>query len=57
MAKWLQKTPVLYGIWHPYKQVVNLVDRTFFPILSKLEASQRAVESQQVDRGEKRRYI
>lgn len=34
---WLRHVPLLYGVWHPYKQALHLVYRVFFPILGILE--------------------
>ena len=38
MAHWLGNMPLLYGVWHPYKQAVQLVYRRFFPVFALLEA-------------------
>ena len=35
--RWLRQVPVLYGVWHPYKQTVALVYRRFLPIFAALE--------------------
>ena len=38
---WLCQMPVLYGVWHPYKQCVTVVYRTFFPVFALLECTGR----------------
>ena len=35
--RWLRQVPVLYGVWHPYKQTVALVYRRFLPVFTALE--------------------
>jgi hypothetical protein len=37
VARWLRRVPLLYGVWHPYKQTLALVYRTFFPVFALLE--------------------
>ena len=39
LARWLSKHPLLYGVWHPYKQCVSLVYRHFFPLMAVLECA------------------
>lgn len=39
MLLWLHKVPLIYGVWHPYKQAVHLVYRQFFPIFGLLETT------------------
>jgi hypothetical protein len=36
-AAWLRRVPMLYGVWHPYKQTLSLVYRAFFPVFALLE--------------------
>ena len=57
MGQWLRQVPVLYGVWHPYKQVVNLVYRAFLPILSRLERDQPPRAGEQLHCGKKLRYL
>ena len=45
---WLQQLPLLYGVWHPYKQAVAVVYRTFFPIFGLLDCTGRVVEGSTV---------
>ena len=44
---WLGQVPLLYGLWHAYKQVVHLVYRTFFPIISLLEMASDATAGEE----------
>ena len=37
MLAWLREIPLVYGVWHPYKQAVHLVYRMFFPVFALLE--------------------
>ena len=37
MVGWMKDTPLLYGVWHPYKQTLALVHRHFFPLFALLE--------------------
>jgi hypothetical protein len=37
VARWLARVPLLYGVWHPYKQTLTLVYRAFFPVFALLE--------------------
>ena len=39
VAGWLQHVPLLYGVWHPYKQALALVYRAFFPVFALLEST------------------
>ena len=41
VTAWLQHIPLLYGVWHPYKQCVTVVYRTFLPVFSLLECTGR----------------
>ena len=34
---WLRSVPLLYGVWHAYKQTVTLVYRQFFPVFALVE--------------------
>ena len=34
----LRQVPLLYGIWHPYKQTLWIVHRCFFPIIAQVES-------------------
>ena len=34
---WLGRVPLLYGVWHPYKQTLTLVYWAFFPVFALLE--------------------
>ena len=36
---WLRQVPLLYGVWHPYKQTLHLVYRTFFSVVGVLEST------------------
>ena len=54
---WLGDIPVLYGVWHPYKEVVNVVYRRFYPIISLLELGHYAVEGAPVYCGRKVRQL
>ena len=40
VAGWLRGVPLLYGVWHPYKQALALVYRAFFPVLGLLEGTE-----------------
>jgi hypothetical protein len=57
MANWMQQLPLLYGIWHPYKQVLNLVYRQFYPILSRLEVKKPGRPGVALHCGKKVRYV
>ena len=46
MCKWLREMPLLYGVWHPYKQAVALVYRQFSPVFALLESTAAAVAGQ-----------
>ena len=39
VLRWLRQIPLLYGVWHPYKQCVSLVYRRFFPLFAVLECT------------------
>ena len=39
VGAWLRNVHLLYGVWHPYKQTLSLVYRTFFPIFGVLECT------------------
>ena len=41
MLAWLHRVPLVYGVWHPYKQCVVVVYRTFYPIFALLECTGR----------------
>ena len=34
----LRHVPILYGVWHPYKHMLWVVHRTYFPIIAQLES-------------------
>ena len=36
---WLHHIPLLYGVWHPYKQTLHLTYRRFFPLFGLLETT------------------
>ena len=31
---WLRGISLIYGVWHPYKHVCNIIERKFFPLFS-----------------------
>ena len=35
---WLRGILLIYGVWHPYKHVCNIIWRKFFPLLSYITA-------------------
>ena len=35
IKKWLVKTPIVYGIWHPYKYACTLMYRRFLPFFCR----------------------
>ena len=39
VGQWLDHIPLLYGVWHPYKQSLHLLYRAFLPILGLLECT------------------
>jgi hypothetical protein len=41
VSAWLQHIPLVYGVWHPYKQCVMVVYRTFLPVFALLECTGR----------------
>ena len=36
---WLDRVPLLFGVWHPYKQLVHTVFKVFFPIFANVEST------------------
>jgi hypothetical protein len=43
MGAWLRQVPLLYGVWHPYKQTLHVVYRAFFPIFALLHSTRTPV--------------
>ena len=35
---WLRGISFIYGVWHPYKRVCNIISRKFFPLFSYITA-------------------
>ena len=35
---WLRGISLIYGVWHPYKHVCNIIWRKFFPLFSYITA-------------------
>ena len=35
---WLRGISLMYGVWHPYKHVCNIIWRKFFPLFSYITA-------------------
>ena len=40
---WLRAVPLLYGVWHPYKQSLHVVYRAFLPLFALLECTGQPV--------------
>ena len=53
----LANVPVLFGVWHAYKQTVTVVYRSFFTLLATLEADSPPVVGHTVHRHRKVRYM
>ena len=57
MAGLLHRVPLVYGVWHGYKQLVQLVWRQCFPILVLLDPPSEPVAGQEVRCHRKLAYI
>ena len=54
---WLKDVPVLFGVWHAYKQTITLVYRGFFTLIGNLESAGQPVEGTRVYRHRKVVYM
>jgi hypothetical protein len=57
MAALLHRVPLVYGVWHRYKQLVHLVFRQCFPILVLLDPPSEPVTGQELRCYRKLAYI
>ena len=55
--QWLKDVPVLFGVWHAYKQTVTVVYRSFFTLLANLESTGQPVSGARVYRHRRVLYM